>query len=163
MCVVVDLSGVGNTYALPDTLAGPPSLAGSAIAGGTISLIGGPRPTPTRRWSILPALPRRLDALGGSSYMTTVADVGAMIQDSETTGVGLDLEGPFASNAIGPITAPSSGNGDGAGGNGTGGRGTLGTPPAPSPASIGPAKVSGTSAQVTVAVRPQAPPPARSR
>jgi hypothetical protein len=150
MCVVVDLSGVGNTYALPDTLAAPPSLAGSAIVGGTISRSNGVATSPDT--SIADAFQRCLGgcaALGGTSYTTTAADVGANIQDSETTGVGLDIEGPFVSNVIGPILAPSSGSGTGGG---SGGQGTTTSPvPVPIPASVGSAKVSGTTAQVTVA------------
>jgi hypothetical protein len=150
MCVVVDLSGVGNTYALPDTLAALPSLAGSAAAGGTISLSKGAVTNPDT--SIVDAFQRCLGgctALGGTSYTTTAADVGANIQDSETTGVGLDIEGPFLSNVIGPITAPSAGGGTGGGG--TVGQGTTNSPaPSPIPASIAAAKISGTSAQVTV-------------
>jgi hypothetical protein len=164
MCVVVDLSGVGNTYALPDTLATPPSLSGSAIAGSTISLSKGTAANPDT--SIVDAFQRCLGgctALAGTSYTTTAADVDANIQDAETTGVGLDIEGPFVSNVIGPIViAPGSGGGTGGGGTGGGGTGGGGTGgggsggggiiniPAPIPASIGSTKVSGTSAQVTV-------------
>jgi hypothetical protein len=83
-------------------------------------------------------------ALSGTSYTTTAADVGANIQDSETTGVGLDTEGPFASNTIGPITSPSTG----APGGGAPGGGTPGGHP--KNATIGAAKVSGKAAQVTV-------------
>ncbi|HEY1481054.1 MAG TPA: hypothetical protein VGF46_13530, partial [Gaiellales bacterium] len=154
--VVVDLSGIGNTYALPDTLAALPSLTGSAIAGGTINLSNGVATNPDT--SIVNAFQRCLGgcaALGGTSYTTTAADVGANIQDSETTGVGLDIEGPFVSNVIGPILAPSSGGGTGGGGTiggGTGGSGTTNSPaPVPIPASVGSAKISGTTAQVTVA------------
>jgi hypothetical protein len=158
MCVVVDLSGIGNTYALPDTLATQPSLTGSAVAGSTISLSKGTATNPGT--SIVDAFQRCLGgcaALSGTSYTTTPADVDANIQDSETTGVGLDIEGPFVSNVIGPIIAPSSGSGTGGGGTGAGGTGGAGSggeatisSPAPSPASIGSAKISGTSAQVTV-------------
>jgi hypothetical protein len=158
MCVVVDLSGIGNTYALPDTLATQPSLTGSAVAGSTISLSKGTATNPGT--SIVDAFERCLGgcaALSGTSYTTTLADADANIQDVETTGVGLDIEGPFTSNVVGPIVvAPSSGGGTGGGGSGggTGGGGSGGggliTSPTPSPASIGSAKVSGTSAQVTI-------------
>jgi hypothetical protein len=154
MCVVVDLSGIGNTYAAPDTLATSPSLSGSAIAGGTISLSKGTATNPDT--SIVDAFQRCLGGcatLGGTAYTTTLADVDANFQDSETTGVGLDIEGPFVSNVIGPIViAPSSGGGTGGGGTGGGGTGGGGiiSNPAPVPASIGATKISGTSAQVTV-------------
>jgi hypothetical protein len=152
----VDLSGIGNTYALPDTLATPPSLTGSAVAGSTISLSKGTGTSPDT--SIVDAFQRCLGgcaALSGMSYTTTLADVGANIQDVETTGVGLDTEGPFVSNVIGPIViAPSSGGGTGGGGSGgggSGGGGTINIPaPTPIPASVGSPKVSGTSAQLTV-------------
>ncbi len=154
MCVVVDLSGIGNTYALPDTLATQPSLTGSAVAGSTISLSKGTATNPGT--SIVDAFQRCLGgcaALSGTSYTTTLADVAANIQDVETTGVGLDVEGPFVSNVIGPIvTPPSTGGGSGGGGSGGGGSGGGGliNTPGPSPASIGSAKVSGTSAEVIV-------------
>jgi hypothetical protein len=156
MCVVVDLSGVGNTYALPDTLATQPSLAGSATAGSTISLTSGTAASPVA--SVVDLFQRCLDGctpLPGISYTTTTADDGASIQDSETTGVGLDVEGPFAANAIGPISGPGINTG-GAGGGGAGAGGTSphppagGTSPHPLAATVGTAKVSGTSAQVTV-------------
>ena len=98
-------------------------------------------------------------AFSGTSYTTTAADVGANIQDSETTGVGLDTEGPFASNTIGPITSPTAGTpGGGTPGGGTPGGGTPGggTPGGGTPgghpenAAIASAKVSGNAAQVTV-------------
>jgi hypothetical protein len=156
MCVVVDLSGVGNTYALPDTLATQPSLAGSATVGSTISLTSGTAASPDA--SVVDLFQRCLDGctpLPGTSYTTTTADDGASIQDSETTGVGLDFEGPFAANAIGPISGPGINTG-GAGGGGAGAGGTSphpptgGTSPHPLAATVGTAKVSGTSAQVTV-------------
>jgi hypothetical protein len=162
MCVVVDLSGVGNTYALPDTLATQPSLAGSATAGSTISLTSGTPANPDT--SVSDVFQRCLGGcttLPGTSYTTTAADDGASIQDLESTGVGLDIEGPFASNAIGPISSPSTNTGGSGGGGsssggtsggGTSGGGTSGggTSPHPLAATIGTAKVSGTSAQVTV-------------
>jgi hypothetical protein len=178
MCVVVDLSGVGNTYALPDTLATQPSLAGSATAGSAISLTSGTAANPDT--SVVDLFQRCLGGctpLPGKSYTTTTSDDGASIQDSETTGVGLDIEGPFAANAIGPISSPSTD----AGGSGAGGTsptppaggtsstlpaggtsstlpagGTSSTPPAggtsphPVAASVGTAKVFGASLQVTV-------------
>jgi hypothetical protein len=152
----VDLSGIGNTYALPDTLAVQPSLAGSATVGGTISLSKGTATNPDT--SIVDAFQRCLGgctALGGTSYTTTAADLDANIQDSETTGVGFDVEGPFLSNVIGPISAASTGGGTGGGGTGgtgaTGGQGTTNNPaPTTVAASIGAAKISGTSAQLTV-------------
>jgi hypothetical protein len=156
MCVVVDLSGAGNTYALPDTLATQPSLAGSAVAGATINLTSGTAASPDA--SVVDLFQRCLGdctPLLETSYTTTTADDGASIQDSETTGVGLDIEGPFASNTIGPISSPSTGTG----GSDTGGSGSGGTSPPPLAtgaslhplaASIGTAKVSGASAQVTV-------------
>jgi hypothetical protein len=159
MCVVVDLSGVGNTYALPDTLATQPSLAGSATAGSTISLTSGTAASPDA--SVADLFQRCLGGctpLPGTSYTTTTADDGANIEDSETSGVGLDIEGPFAANAIGPISSPSTDTG-GSGGGGTSTTplaGTSpqllagGTSPHPLAASIGTAKVSGTSAQVPV-------------
>jgi hypothetical protein len=163
MCVVVDLSGIGNTYALPDTLATLPSLAGSAVAGSTISLTKGT--AANAGTSVVDAFQRCLGgcaALSGTSYTTTLADVDANIQDAETTGVGFDLEGPFMSNVIGPIVAPASpapsgGGGTGGGGSGGGGSGGGGgtiTIPLPSTASVGPPKVSGTSAQVSVSCPP---------
>jgi hypothetical protein len=156
MCVVVDLSGVGNTYALPDTLATQPSLAGSATVGATISLTSGTTANPDT--SVVDLFQRCLDgctSLPGTSYTTTTADEGANIQDSETTGVGLDIEGPFASNAIGPIGSPISNTGPpdigGSGGGGTGSHSPVGgTSPQPLAASIGTSKVSGTSVHVTV-------------
>jgi hypothetical protein len=151
MCVVVDLSGVGNTYALPNTLATQPSLTGSATAGSTISLIGGTAANPDA--SVIDLFQRCLDSctpLPGTSYTTTAVDDGASIQDSETTGVGLDIEGPFASNAIGPISSPSTNTG----GPGDGGTSTHplagGTSAHPPVAIIGAAKVAGTSVHVTV-------------
>jgi hypothetical protein len=156
MCVVVDLSGVGNTYALPATLAVQPSLAGPATVGGTINLSKGTATNPDT--SIVDAFQRCLGgctALGGASYTTTAADLDANIQDSETTGVGFDTEGPFLSNVIGPIISPPSTGGStgggSTGGGGTGGQGITNSPaPSPIPASIAAAKISGTSAQVTV-------------
>lgn len=156
MCVVVDLSGVGNTYALPDTLVTQPSLAGSATVGGTISLTSGTAANPDT--SVVDLFQRCLGGctpLAGTPYTTTTADEGASIQDFETTGVGLDLEGPFASNAVGPIGSPST-NADGSATGGSGGGGTSAQPPAggatphPLAASIGTAKVSGTSVHVAV-------------
>lgn len=156
MCVVVDLSGVGNTYALPDTLATQPSLAGSATVGSNISLTSGTPANPDT--SVVDLFQRCLDGctpLPGTSYTTTTADGGASIEDLETTGVGLDIEGPFAANAIGPISEPGINTG-GAGGGGAGGGGTSppppvgGTSPHPLAVTVGTAKVSGTSAQVTV-------------
>jgi hypothetical protein len=68
--------------------------------------------------------------------------------------VGLDTEGPFTSNIIGPITSPSTGTpGGGTPGGGTPGGGTpgAGTPGGhPENATIGSANVSGNAAQVTV-------------
>jgi hypothetical protein len=145
MCAIVDLSGNGYTYAMPDTLATQPSLAGSATAGSTITLTPGTVSSPDV--SVVDSFQRCLagcTALTGTSYTTTAADVGANIQDSETTGVGLDTEGPFASNTIGPITGPSTG----AAGGGTAGGG--GATEHPENATIGSAKVSGNAAQVTV-------------
>jgi hypothetical protein len=170
MCAIVDLSGNGYTYAVPDTLATQPSLAGLATAGSTITLTPGTVSSPDV--SVVDSFQRCLGgctALSGTSYTTTAADVGANIQDSETTGVGLDTEGPFASNTIGPITGPSTGTpdtgtsgggtpGGGTSGGGTSGGGTSGggTPGGGTPgghpenATIGSAKVSGNAAQVTV-------------
>jgi hypothetical protein len=155
MCAIVDLSGNGYTYAVPDTLATQPSLAGSATAGSTITLTPGTVSSPDV--SEVDSFQRCLGgctALNGTSYTTTAADVGANIQDSETTGVGLDTEGPFASNTIGPITSPSTGTpGGGPPGGGTPGGGTPGggTPGGHSEnATIGSAKVSGNAVQVTV-------------
>jgi hypothetical protein len=145
MCAIVDLSGNGYTYAVPDTLATQPSLAGLATAGSTITLTPGTVSSPDV--SVVDSFQRCLGgctALSGTSYTTTAADVGANIQDSETTGVGLDTEGPFASNTIGPITSPSTGTPGG----GTPGGGTPGGHP--ENATIGSAKVSGNAAQVTV-------------
>jgi hypothetical protein len=151
MCVVVDLSGVGNTYALPDTLATQPSLAGSATAGSTISLTSGTAANPET--SVVDLFQRCLDgctSLAGTSYTTTTSDEGASIRDSETTGIGLDIEGRFAANAIGPISSPSTD----AGGSSAGGTGSTppagGTSPHPVAASVGIAKVFGASLQVTV-------------
>jgi hypothetical protein len=158
MCVVVDLSGVANTYALPDTLATQPSLAGSATVGSTISLTSGTPANPDT--SLSDVFQRCLGGcttLPGTSYSTTAADDGASIQDLESTGVGLDIEGPFASNAIGPISGPGASTG--IGGSGGGGSSSGGTSPSslavgtslhPLAASIGTVKVVGTSAQVTV-------------
>jgi hypothetical protein len=145
MCAIVDLTGNGYTYAVPDTLATQPSLAGSATAGSTITVTPGTVSSPDV--SVVDSFQRCLGgctALSGTSYTTTAADVGANIQDSETTGVGLDTEGPFASNTIGPITSPSTGTPGG----GTPGGGTPGGHP--ENATIGSAKVSGNAAQVTV-------------
>jgi hypothetical protein len=169
MCAIVDLSGNGYTYAVPDTLATQPSLAGLATAGSTITLTPGTVSSPDV--SVVDSFQRCLGgctALSGTSYTTTAADVGANIQDSEMTGVGLDTEGPFASNTVGPITSsstsPSTGTpgggtpgggtpgggtpGGGTPGGGTPGGGTLGGHP--ENATIGSAKVSGNTAQVTV-------------
>jgi hypothetical protein len=146
MCAIVDLSGNGYTYAVPDTLATQPSLAGSATAGSTITLTPGTVSSPDV--SVVDSFQRCLGgctALSGTSYTTTAADVGANIQDSETTGVGLDTEGPFASNTIGPITGTPGGA--------TPGGATPGgaTPGGHSEnATIGSAKVSGNAVQVTV-------------
>jgi hypothetical protein len=145
MCAIVDLSGNGYTYAVPDTLATQPSLAGSAAAGSTITLTPGTVSSPDV--SVVDSFQRCLGgctALSGTAYTTTPADVGANIQDSEMTGVGLDTEGPFASNTIGPITSPSTGTPGG----GTPGGGTPGGHA--ENATIGSAKVSGDAAQVTV-------------
>jgi hypothetical protein len=144
MCAIVDGTGNGYTYAVPDTPATQPSLAGLATAGSTITLTPGTVSSPDV--SVVDSLQRCLGgctALSGTSYTTTAGDVGANIQDSETTGVGLDTEGPFASNTIGPITSPNTGTGGGTPGGGTpGGH--------PENATIGSAKVSGNTAQVTV-------------
>jgi hypothetical protein len=155
MCAIVDLSGNGYTYAVPDTLATQPSLAGLAAAGSTITLTPGTVASPDV--SVVDSFQRCLGgctALSGTSYTTTATDVGSNIQDSETTGVGLDTEGPFASNTIGPISSPSTGApGGGTPGGGTPGGGTPGggTPGGhPENATIGSAKVSGNAAQVTV-------------
>ncbi len=175
MCAIVDLSGNGYTYAVPDTLATQPSLAGQATVGSTITLTPGTVSSPDV--SVVDSFQRCLGgctALTGTSYTTTAADVGANIQDLESTGVGLDTEGPVTSNVIGPITSPSSGTpgggtpGGGTPGGGTPGGGTpaSGTPaggtPAtgttgggttgghPEDATIGSANVSGTTAQVSV-------------
>jgi hypothetical protein len=141
MCVVVDLSGVGNTYGLPDTLATQPSLVGSATVGGTIKLTPGTVANPDT--SVVDDFQRCLGGcttLTGTSYTTTAADEGANLQDMETTGVGLDTQGPFKSNAIGPIAAATvDSGGSGGGGNSH-----------PVPAVIGTVKVSGTSVHVTV-------------
>jgi hypothetical protein len=140
MCVVVDLSGVGNTYGLPDTLATQPSLVGSATVGGTIKLTPGTVANPGT--SVVDDFQRCLGGcttLTGTSYTTTAADEGANIQDLETTGVGLDTQGPFKSNVIGPIAAAANGN---SGSNGGGAKQVA--------ASIGAAKVSGTAAHVTI-------------
>jgi hypothetical protein len=145
MCAIVDLSGNGYTYAVPDTLATQPSLAGSATAGSAITLTPGTGSSPDV--SVVDSFQRCLGgctALTGTSYTTTAADVGANIQDSETTGVGLDTEGPFASNTVGPITSPSTGTAGG----GTAGGGS--SSEHPENATIGSAKVSGNAAQVTV-------------
>jgi hypothetical protein len=150
MCVVVDLSGVGNTYALPDTLAAQPSLAGSATAGSTIGLTSGTSASPDA--SVVDLFQRCLGGctpLPGTSYTTTAADDGAIIQDSETTGVGLDIEGPFASNAIGPISSPSTNTGA-SGSGGTSQSPLAGTSSHPLAASIATVKVLGTSVHVTV-------------
>ena len=145
MCAIVDLSGNGYTYAVPDTLARRPSLTGLATAGSTITLTPGTVSSPDV--SVVDSLQRCLGgctALSGTSYTTTAADVGANIQDSETTGVGLDTEGPFASNTIGPITSPTTGTPGG----GTPGGGTPGGHP--ENATIASATVSGNAAHVTV-------------
>jgi hypothetical protein len=150
MCAIVDLSGNGYTYAVPDTLATQPSLAGLATPGSTITLTPGTVSSPDV--SMVDSFQRCLGgctALGGTSYTTTAADVGADIQDSETAGVGLDTEGPFAANTIGPITSPSTatpGGGTPAGGTPGGG------PPGGhlEKATVGSVKVSGNAAQVTV-------------
>jgi hypothetical protein len=150
MCAIVDLSGNGYTYAVPDTLATQPSLAGLATAGSTITLTPGTVSSPDV--SVVDSFQRCLGgctALSGTSYTTTAADVGANIQDSETTGVGLDTEGPFASNTVGPITSSSTGTpGGGTPGGGTPGSGTPGGHL--ENATIGSAKVSGNATQVTV-------------
>jgi hypothetical protein len=155
MCAIVDLSGNGYTYAVPDALATQPSLTGLATAGSTITLT--PGTANSTDVSVVDSFQRCLGgctALSGTSYTTTAADDGAKIQDSETTGVGLDTEGPFASNTIGPITSPSTGSpGGGTPGGGTPGGGTPGggTPGGhPENATIASAKVSGNAAQVTV-------------
>jgi hypothetical protein len=152
MCVVVDLSGAGDTYALPDTLATQPSLAGSAAVGGAISLTSGTTANPDA--SVVDLLQRCLGGctpLPGTSYTTTAADDGASIQDSETAGVGLDLEGPFASNVIGPISSPSSTDtGDSGGGTTSPHPLPGGTSAQPLAASIGTAKVLGPSVRVKV-------------
>jgi hypothetical protein len=118
--------------------------------GSTITLTPGTVSSPDV--SVVDSLQRCLGgcaALSGTSYTTTAADVGANIQDVETTGVGLDTEGPFASNTVGPITSPSTGTpGGGTPGGGTPGGGTPGGHP--ENATIGSAKVSGNAAQVTV-------------
>jgi hypothetical protein len=142
MCVVVSASGLADTYALPDTLATQPSLAGSATVGATISLTSGTPANPDA--SVFDLFRRCLGgctSLPGVAYTTTGADDGASIQDLESTGVGLDIEGPFASNAIGPISGPSIASGVAGGG---------GTSPRPLPASVGDAKVNGTSVHLTV-------------
>jgi hypothetical protein len=145
MCAIVDGTGNGYTYAVPDTLATPPSLTGLATAGSTITLTPGTVSSPDV--SVVDSFQRCLDgcaALSGTSYTTTAADIGANLQDSETTGVGLDTEGPFASNTVGPITSPNTSTpGGGTPGSGTPGGHTQN-------ATIGSAKVSGNAAQVTV-------------
>jgi hypothetical protein len=145
MCAIVDLSGNGYTYAVPDTLATQPSLAGSATAGSTITLTPGIVSSPDV--SVVDNFQRCLGGctkLPGTSYTTTAADDGANIRDSETTGVGLDTEGPFVSNSIGPITSPSTATPGG----GTPAGGTPGGHPGQ--ATIGPTKVSGNATRVTV-------------
>ena len=135
MCAIVDQGGDGYTYAVPDTLVTQPSLAGAATAGSTVTLTPGTVSSPDV--SVVDSFQRCLDdctALSGTSYTTTADDVGATVRDSETTGVGLDTEGPFTSNTIGPINPASSGR-----------------PPGghPENAKIGSAKVSGTAALVS--------------
>jgi hypothetical protein len=124
MCVTVDQGGVGNTYALPDTLATQPSLAGPTTVGGTLTLTPGSVSNPDA--SVVDNFQRCLDGCtqltpAPSSYTTTAADVGATFQDSETAGVGLDTKGPFATGSIGPITNPSTGTGTGGSPSGGGG------------------------------------------
>lgn len=123
MCVVVDLGGVGNTYALPDTLATQPTLSGSATVGGTISLTPGTAANPDT--SVVDSFQRCLGGctpLSGTSYTTTAADAGAAIEDAETTGVGLDIQGPFMSNSI-TVTSPSTAGSGGSGASGGGASG----------------------------------------
>jgi hypothetical protein len=150
MCAIVDDGGHGYTYAPPDTLATRPSLAGSATVGSKIALTRGTASSGDQ--SIVDRFQRCLNVcttLSGTSYTTTAADVGARFQDVESTGVGLDIGGPFASNTIGPITAASKGNpGGGAPGGGPPGAGNPGGHA--KNAKIGPAKVSGDTARLTV-------------
>jgi hypothetical protein len=142
LCAIVDLSGDGYTYALPDTLATQPSLSGSATVGSTITLTPGTVSSPDA--SVVDTLQRCLGgctAVSGTRYTTTAADAGANIQDLETTGVGLDIEGPVTSNTIGPIASQSSGTTTTTGGS---------TSHTPQNASVGSVKVVGNAAQVTI-------------
>jgi hypothetical protein len=142
MCVIVDLSGTGYTYALPDTTTSP-ALAGSPAVGAAITLTPGTPASPDA--SVADTFQRCVGAtcttLGGTSYTTTAADVGATFKDSEMSGVGFDLEGPVASNTIGPIAKPSTGGGGGGGGT---------TTSTPGMATVGGTASSGTNATVTV-------------
>lgn len=109
MCAIVDLTGNGYTYAVPDTLATQPSLAGSATAGSTITLTPGTVSSPDV--SVVDSFQRCLGgctALSGTSYTTTAADLGANIQDSETTGWVLTLRGrsPRTRSGRSPARAP---------------------------------------------------------
>jgi hypothetical protein len=150
MCAIVSASGFADTYALPDTLATQPSLAGSATLGATISLTSGTTANPEA--SVSDVFQRCLGAcmtLPGRSYMTTAADAGASFQALESSGIGLDTQGPFATNTIGPISGPAIAGG--VPGGGTSPPPPVGgTSPHPLAATVGTAKVSGTSAQVTV-------------
>jgi hypothetical protein len=144
LCAIVDLSGNGYTYALADTLATHPSLSGSATAGSTITLTPGTVSSPDA--TVVDTLQRCLGGcttISGTSYTTTAADLGANIQDSETSGVGLDIEGPVVSNTIGPIASASSGT--------TGGTSTGATTTAqPKSAAVRSIKVAGNAAKVTI-------------
>jgi hypothetical protein len=139
MCAIVDLGGNGYTYALPDTLVTHPSLSGSATVGSTISLTPGTVSSPDA--SVVDSFQRCLGGctpITGTSYTPTATDVGANIQDSETTGVGLNIEKAVVSNTIGPIASPSSVT-------------PISTPSGtPQNATVGAIKLVGTKAQVTI-------------
>jgi hypothetical protein len=151
-CVIVDLSGTGYTYAVPDTPSTPPVLSGSPTAGATLTLTPGTVASPDV--SVIDTLQRCLAGcatLSGTSYTTSAADAGATFTDSETTGIGLDIEGPASSNTIGPIIVPvavGGGTAPGTGGGGSTGTGRTTTKGAA--ATVGAITVKGTAAHVTV-------------
>jgi hypothetical protein len=127
LCVAGDGLGQTTTYGLaitPPTT--QPSLAGTPKVGQTLTLTHAVLPNPqawfSERWwrceqpgSACVQIP----GASGTSYTLTAADAGAYVNGREGVGVGLDEEGPFPSNAIGPVD-------DGSGGATTGGGATSG-------------------------------------
>jgi hypothetical protein len=132
LCVAGDGLGQTTTYGLaitPPTT--QPSLAGTPKVGQTLTLTHAVLPNPqawfSERWwrceqpdSACVPIP----GATGTTYALTADDAGAYIDGREGVGVGLDEEGPFPSNAIGPVDG-------GSGGATTGGGGTTTATPGP--------------------------------